>query len=52
MFHFIYREARLLGDRLERHRAIIRTPFEHRLYQRHETDLLSKKRIVLFQDRL
>lgn len=52
MLDLVQRQTRLLRDRLEAHRPVIRVPPEHGLDERHQTDLLPQERVVLLQDRL
>ena len=52
VLHLVQRQPRLLRNRLERHRPVVRVPLEHRLDQRHQADLLPQERVVLLQDRL
>lgn len=52
VFHLVHRQPRLLPNRLETHRPVVRRPPEHALDQRHQAYLLPQKRIVLLQNRL
>ena len=52
MLDLVQRQTRLLGNGLERERAVVRAALEHGLNERHEADLLTEEGVVLLQDGL
>ena len=50
MLDLLQRQPRFFSDCLERHRPIVRAPFEYRLNERHQADLLTQEGVILVEN--